>query len=257
MRLTETVIKCENLTKSFNHLLAVNSLDLEIEKGEIMGFLGPNGAGKSTTINMICGLLSPDKGFVKLFGKDLRKHIKLRHKIGFCPQENIFWGKLTGLEQLEFAGRIYGLGFKESRNRGKKLLDQLGLKAKTNKISTKWSGGMKRRLNIALALIHDPEILILDEPESGLDPQSRVMVRDFVRSLVPQKTVILTTHNMDEADRMSDRVAIIDHGKLIALGSPGELKASLEGEDQIKEWVVREKTLEDVFIKLTGNELRS
>jgi len=199
----------------------------------------------------------PDEGSVKLFGKDLRKDKALRHKIGFCPQENIFWPKLNGLEQLQFMARMYGFGMQESKIRASQLLDQLGLSAKAGKVSAKWSGGMKRRLNIALALIHDPEILILDEPEAGLDPQSRVMVRDFVRSLVPQKTVLLTTHNMDEAERMSERVAVIDGGKLIALGTPKELKASIGGEEQIKEWVVREKTLEDVFIKLTGKKLRS
>jgi len=206
---------------------------------------------------MICGLMNPDEGSVKLFGQDLRKNKALRHKIGFCPQENIFWPKLSGQEQLQFMARMYGFGMQESKIRASQLLDQLGLSAKAGKISAKWSGGMKRRLNIALALIHDPEILILDEPEAGLDPQSRVMVRDFVRSLVPQKTVLLTTHNMDEAERMSERVAVIDGGELIALGTPEELKASIGGEEQIKEWVVREKTLEDVFIKLTGKKLRS
>jgi len=251
------VIQCENLSKRFGQLLAVDCLDLGIKKGEILGFLGPNGAGKSTTINMICGLLNPDEGSVKIFEEDLRKNRTLRYKIGFCPQENIFWPKLTGLEQLQFMARMYGYGRKESRKRGQHLLDHLGLSSKASKMSAKWSGGMKRRLNIALALIHDPEILILDEPEAGLDPQSRVMVRDFVRSLVPEKTVLLTTHNMDEAERMSERVAVIDNGKLIALGTSKELKNSIGGEDQIKEWVVREKTLEDVFIKLTGKKLRS
>jgi len=141
--------------------------------------------------------------------------------------------------------------------RAYQLLDQLGLKGKASSVTAKWSGGMKRRLNIALALIHDPEILILDEHEAGLDPQSRVMVREFIKSFVPHKTVLLTTHNMDEADRMSERVAVIDSGKIIALGTPGELKALIGGEQQIKEWVVREKTLEDVFIQLTGKKLRS
>ena len=253
----EYVIQCENLSKKFGQLLAVDGLDLGVKKGEILGFLGPNGAGKSTTINIICGLLNPDEGSVKIFGEDLRKNRALRCKIGFCPQENIFWPKLTGLEQLQFMARMYGYGMRESRERGLHLLDQLGLSSKAGKVSAKWSGGMKRRLNIALAIIHDPEILILDEPEAGLDPQSRVMVRDFIRSQVPEKTVLLTTHNMDEAERMSERVAVIDNGKLIALGTPKELKKSIGGEDQIKEWVVREKTLEDVFIKLTGKKLRS
>jgi len=251
------VIECRKLSKHFGSLKAVDELDLEVYSGEILGFLGPNGAGKSTTINMICGLLNPDKGEVMVYGNDLRAGPKLRYKIGLCPQDNIFWPKLTGLEQLQFMARMYGIGIKESRERGKKLLDELGLSGKSGKMADKWSGGMKRRLNIALALIHDPEILVLDEPEAGLDPQSRVMVREFIRSFTPRKTVLLTTHNMDEADRMSERVAVIDNGKIIALGTPRELKASLGGEEKVREWVVREKTLEDVFISLTGKNLRS
>ncbi len=250
------VIICENLSKSYGSTRAVDNLNLEIRQGEIFGFLGPNGAGKSTAINIICGLLNPDDGHVRIFDQDLRKNRELRLKIGLCPQDNIFWPKLTGLEQLQFMARMYGIGFKESRQRGMELLDNLGLAEKSGKRTSGWSGGMKRRLNIALALIHDPEILILDEPEAGLDPQSRILVREYIKSCIPAKTVLLTTHNMDEADRMSDRLGIIDHGKLIALGTPGELKKSIGGEMEVKEWVVREKTLEDVFIKLTGKELR-
>lgn len=250
------IIECENLQKRFGHLNAVDGLSFDIRQGEIFGFLGPNGAGKTTAINIICGLLNPDGGFVKIFGEDLRQNQDMRFKIGLCPQDNIFWPKLTGLEQLQFMARMYGIGLKESKQRGIKLLDNLGLSEKSGKRSSGWSGGMKRRLNIALALIHDPEILILDEPEAGLDPQSRIMVRDFIKSCIPTKTVLLTTHNMDEADRMSDRLGIIDRGKLIAMGTPKELKQSIDGEMEVKEWVVREKTLEDVFIKLTGKELR-
>lgn len=251
------VIRCVDLSRRFGELKAVNKLNLEIMPGEIFGFLGPNGAGKSTSINIICGLLNPDGGRVEILGRDLKQNQNIKLKIGLCPQENIFWSKLTGLEQLQFMARMYGMGFKESRKRGEKLLDDLGLSEKATKKSSAWSGGMKRRLNIALALIHDPEILILDEPEAGLDPQSRVMVRDFIKSQVPEKTVLLTTHNMDEADRMSHRVGIIDKGSMIAVGTPDELKKSVDGEMEVKEWVVRQKTLEDVFIQLTGKELRS
>lgn len=251
------VIICENLTKSYGSARALNSLNLEVMQGEIFGFLGPNGAGKTTSINIICGLLRPDGGRVSILGSDLRQNRDLRLRIGLCPQENIFWPKLTGLEQLQFMARMYGMGFKNSRKRGEKLLDDLGLGEKTTKKSSDWSGGMKRRLNIALALIHDPEILILDEPEAGLDPQSRVMIRDYIKSCVPRKTILLTTHNMDEAERMSNRVGIIDNGSMIAVGTPQELKKSVDGEMEIKELVIRQKTLEDVFIHLTGKELRS
>ena len=251
------VIKCVDLTRKFGEVRAVNNLNLEVMRGEIFGFLGPNGAGKSTSINIICGLLNPDAGRVEILGGDLKRNHQLKLKIGLCSQENIFWPKLSGVEQLQFMARMYGIGFKESRKRAERLLEDLGLSRKAAKKSSAWSGGMKRRLNIALALIHDPEILILDEPEAGLDPQSRVMVRDFIKAQVPRKTVLLTTHNMDEADRMVDRVGIIDNGSMIAIGTPDDLKKSVDGEMEVKEWIVRRKTLEDVFIQLTGKELRS
>jgi ABC-2 type transport system ATP-binding protein len=250
-------VSCIDLCKSFGALTAVDHFSLDIFQGEILGFLGPNGAGKSTTINMICGLLQPNHGQVLIDGEELKTHPVNRIKIGVCPQNNIFWSRLTGLEQLIFMARMYGINRSDARHRALSLLDQLGLSQKASARSGKWSGGMKRRLNIALALIHQPEILILDEPETGLDPQSRVMVREMIKSLVPEMTVILTTHNMDEADRMADRVAVIDVGRLIALGTPKELKDSIGGKDEIREVIVREKTLEDVFIHLTGKNLRS
>lgn len=219
-------------------------MTFSVQRGEIFGFLGPNGAGKSTTIQMVCGLLKPDSGKVTILGQDLRTQKEIAHTIGICPQENVFWNKLTGMEQLVFLAGMYGWSKTAAKKRAEKLLADLGLDAKKKTLSGKWSGGMKRRLNIALALIHDPEILVLDEPEAGLDPQSRVLVRDYIRSLTPDKTVLLTTHNMDEADRMSDRIAIIDAGRIIQLGRPDTLKKSGE-------------TLEDVFIRLTGKQLRS
>lgn len=244
MTTNNPVIRCHELSKSFGTLQAVDQLSFEVNPGEIFGFLGPNGAGKSTSIRMISGLLRPDTGQVLIHGETLVKHRELAWSIGLCPQENIFWSKLTGMEQLVFLARMYRIPHRDARKRASHLLDRLGLNEKANKVSEKWSGGMKRRLNIALALVHDPPVLILDEPEAGLDPQSRVMVREFIRSMTPKKTVILTTHNMDEADRMSDRVAIIDSGRIIAQGAPSELKD--QGE-----------TLEDVFIRLTGKQLRT
>jgi len=237
-------IECKNLSKFYGSKAAVQHMDLKVAKGEILGFLGPNGAGKSTSIKMICGLLRPDSGLVYINGLELRKNPHLSKIIGFCPQENIFWPKLNGLEQLRFMATMYGVKWKDSKKRALRLLDGLGLSSKSKFQTSKWSGGMKRRLNIALALIHDPDILILDEPEAGLDPQSRIIVREYFRAMVPQKTILLTTHNIDEADRMSDRVAIIDDGKIIALGNPTVLKRE-------------EESLEDVFIRLTGKSLRS
>jgi ABC-2 type transport system ATP-binding protein len=156
--------------------------------------------------------------------------------IGYCPQENIYYPKLTCLEQLMFIGQMYNLSLRQAKHQAAALLDRLGLKDKSGAYAGKLSGGMKRRLNICLALIHDPEILILDEPEAGLDPQSRVLVREYIRELGSTKTIILTTHNMDEADRLADRVAIIDHGKLLLLDTPQKLKRTI-GEGDILEVV--------------------
>jgi len=222
----EVAIKISNLTKAFGSLVAVNNISLQIYKGEILGFLGPNGAGKTTSINIISGLLSPTEGDIAIFGKISNKNI-LKKRIGICPQENIYWPKLTCSEQLHFVGKMYDIPNSILNNRTSELLEFMALNSKRNTFASKLSGGMKRRLNICLALIHDPEILILDEPEAGLDPQSRILVRNYIKSLANDKTIILTTHNMDEADRLSDRVAIIDHGKLLMIDSPENLKKSI------------------------------
>ncbi len=216
------MISIEHLTKKFGDLLAVDDLSLTINQGEILGLLGPNGAGKTTTIRMLCALLETDGGEIKWDSRD-----DLSEIIGFCPQENLFWPRLTCLEQLVFLGKMHGMSTENVHERANELLNTLGLSAKAAVYASKLSGGMQRRLNIALALIHDPPVLILDEPEAGLDPQSRILVRDLIRSLGHQKTVIVTTHNMDEAERLSDRVAIIDHGKLLIVGSVDSLKETL------------------------------
>ncbi|MCK9347211.1 MAG: ABC transporter ATP-binding protein [Bacteroidales bacterium] len=222
---------------------------MEIYRNEIFGLLGPNGAGKTTTINMICGLLPVSEGKITFPG-NVRKD--RRSFIGYCPQENIYYPKLTCLEQLLFMGQMYDQPFQLLKKRAFKLLHLLGLDDKTNVMAGNLSGGMKRRLNICLALIHDPEIVILDEPEAGLDPQSRMLVRDYIRSCKKEKTVILTTHNMDEADRITDRLAIIDHGKLLLLDTPQNLKKTM-GEGDILEMLtedVSESVLNDFIEKM-------
>jgi ABC-2 type transport system ATP-binding protein len=228
--LSEPIIWVENLYRSFGDLKAVDNLSFEVCKNEIFGLLGPNGAGKSTTINMICGLLKPSSGKIH-FAEGFN-----RSAIGYCPQENIFYPKLTCLEQLVFIGEMYSLSNQSVKRRADELLEALGLNSKRKNLAANLSGGMKRRLNIALALVHDPEIVILDEPEAGLDPQSRVLVRDFIKAMGKEKTVILTTHNMDEADRLSDRVAIMDHGKLLLLDTPEKLKKQI-GEGDLLELI--------------------
>ena len=306
------VLQTQKLTKRYNGLTAVDNLTLDVHQGEIFGLLGPNGAGKTTSIHMMCGLLAPDAGQVFIQGKAIDSgDVNVRARVGVCPQQAIFWEKLTCREQLEFIGEMYNVPRQLAQQRGNELLDILGLSEKRDKLASTLSGGMQRRLNLALGLVHDPEILVLDEPEAGLDPQSRILVRDYIRSLARQKTIILTTHNMDEADRMADRVAIIDHGKLLVMDTPEALKRTVgEGDvlelqvkglviahvlatlqkitpnvsaventitlrgssiieklpaiieaiqaidGQIGEVHLRENTLEDVFISLTGRRLR-
>ena len=229
------VLSAAGLVKRYGQLTAGDGLSLEIYQGEVFGFLGPNGAGKTTSINMLCGLLRPDRGEVRIHGERVDGgSAAVRARVGVCPQNIIIWGQLTCLEQLVFIGEMYGLPGKDCRQRGLRLLEELGLAEKQNALGRTLSGGMQRRLNLALALVHDPEILVLDEPEAGLDPQSRVLVREFVKSLARRKTVILTTHNMDEAERMADRVAIIDHGSLLVVDTPAALKRSV-GEGDVLE----------------------
>ena len=244
----ETMIKIEGLKKRFGEFLAVDGLNFDIYRNEVFGLLGPNGAGKTTTISMICGLLPISEGKITF---DSHQQKDRKSIIGYCPQENIFYPKLTCLEQLIFMGKMYGLSSRTVKARAIELLNLLGLEEKNNVRANNLSGGMKRRLNICLALIHNPEILILDEPEAGLDPQSRILVRDFIKVLGKEKTIILTTHNMDEADRLADRVAIIDHGKLLLLDTPQNLKRTV-GEGDILE-LVTENGTESMMNKFAKN----
>jgi ABC-2 type transport system ATP-binding protein len=233
--MSSTVLQVEGLTKRYGSLTAVRDLTLEVYEGEVFGLLGPNGAGKTTAINMMCGLLKPDAGRVTVHGMPIRGgDADVRSRVGVCPQDIVLWKQLTCLEQLEFIGRMYGASRQDARRRGEWLLEEMELSAKRGSLARTLSGGMLRRLNLAMALVHDPEIVVLDEPEAGLDPQSRVRVRDFLQSLARKKTVILTTHNMDEADRVADRVAIIDHGELLVLDTPEALKRSV-GEGDVLE----------------------
>lgn len=229
----ENILSIKNLSKSYNGFKVVDNLSFDVYRGEIFGFLGPNGAGKTTTISMLCGLLNADSGDIIINGLPIKDNPKeARALIGMCPQNVVIWKDLTCMEQIEFIGGMYDIPVKEARKRGFELLEAMGLIEKKDKRGKTLSGGMQRRLNIILALIHNPELVILDEPEAGLDPQSRVLVREYIKTLASKKTVILTTHNMDEAERMADRVAIIDRGKLLVVDTPDKLK---EGSEQILE----------------------
>jgi ABC-2 type transport system ATP-binding protein len=218
-------IQTRNITKRYGTLTAVEGLSLDVYEGEVFGLLGPNGAGKTTSINMLCGLLKPDAGEVFVGGKSItNSDAKVKSQVGVCPQNINLWNSLTCLEQMQYLGEIYGLKKKTARKRSRQLLRELDLEEKMNQLARTLSGGMQRRLNLAMALVHDPEILVLDEAEAGLDPQSRVLVREYIKCLARRKTIILTTHNMDEAERVADRVAIIDHGRLLIVDTPEALK---------------------------------
>jgi ABC-2 type transport system ATP-binding protein len=242
-------LKTIQISKRFNDIQAVHKLDLEIHSGEVFGLLGPNGAGKSTTINMICGLLPADEGQIVINGTTMDADERaIKARIGVCPQEIVLWQKLTCLEQLLFTARMYDVPARKARENSVKLLHDLGLYEKRHKLAQTLSGGMQRRLNILMALVHDPELIILDEPEAGLDPQSRVLVREYIRGLARQKTIVFTTHNMDEADRICDRVAIIDHGSVLCVDTPAQLK-HLHGNSRVLELWLEEREPAPSLIK--------
>jgi ABC-2 type transport system ATP-binding protein len=211
------ILKAESIVKSYGNILAVDDISFEIYRGEIFGFLGPNGAGKTTTIKIMSGLLKPDSGTVTIDCPDNGK------STGICPQHIVVWENLTCMEQILFMGKMYNMKYDEVIAKGNELLESLGLTGIKDRLAKKLSGGMQRRLNIALALIHSPEIVFLDEPQAGLDPQSRVLVRDYIRSIKKKTTVVLTTHDMEEAEKLSDRICIIDKGRLLVTGTADEI----------------------------------
>ena len=242
-----SAIMVQDLVKKFEDVTAVDGLSLEVQKGELFGLLGPNGAGKTTTVNVLCGLIKPTSGTVKIGDYDVQKETaKVKKIIGVCPQESAMYPYLTGTENVELFGNLHTMDKETLKKRRDMLLEKMGLMEDAKRKSDKYSGGMKRRLSLILALIHDPQIAFLDEPTVGMDPQSRHAVWDFIKELKKEdKTIILTTHYMEEAEELCDRVGIIDHGKLIALGNPQTLISKK-----------KVKNLEEVFIALTGRKIR-
>jgi len=245
--LNPAAIVIDNITKKFEDVTAVDGLSLTVEKGELFGFLGPNGSGKTTTINMLCGLLEPTTGSAKICGYDIRKETNnVKELIGVSPQETAVYPALTGKENIELFASLHTMPKEKLRRNVDELLKKLSLQDQSKRRAGKYSGGMMRRINLAMALVHDPEIAFLDEPTVGMDPQSRQAVWDFIRELKTRnKTVLLTTHYMEEAEGLCDRIGIIDHGKLIALGTPQQLKRQFNS-----------KNLEEVFLQLTGRRIR-
>jgi len=241
---SEIVIK--DLSKNFGDVTAVNGLNLEIRKGEMFGFLGPNGAGKTTTISMLCGLLEPTAGSAQIAGFDVGKEPqKVKELIGVCPQEVAVYKFLTGMENLVLFGNLHGMDKQALKERAAFLVNQADFSDASKRRAKGYSGGMMRQLNLMIALIGDPEIVFLDEPTVGMDARARRRTWEYIGSLKDQgKTVILTTHYIEEAQALSDRVGIIDYGELIDLGTPEELMGKHESED-----------LEAVFLKITGRRI--
>jgi ABC-2 type transport system ATP-binding protein len=225
-------IRVDGLTKRFKDLKAVDQISFEVERGELFGLLGPNGAGKTTTINMLCTLLKPTSGYAEVAGYDVSKSRDMvRNSIGIVFQETALDERLTGRENLDFHSVMYGIPPDVRRRRIDDVLDLVELKDKANVLVEKYSGGMKRRLEIARGLIHRPKVLFLDEPSLGLDAQTRRNIWEYVKKLNEEDvTIILTTHYMEEADYLCDRVAIMDHGRIVAIDTPGNLKDALGGD---------------------------
>lgn len=217
----------KQLRKQFGDVVAVRDLDLSIAAGELTVLIGPNGAGKTTFLRMLCGVLKPTQGLLLVEGRTgvARQHFSRWH-VGYCPQALVVWPDLTCLEQLVLLGQMYNLSRVQARTRAREVLASLALATSEDTLACQLSGGMQRRLNIALALMHNPDFLVLDEPSAGLDPQGRALIRDLLRSWVCQhhKTVLVSTHDMGEAERISDRILLMDHGQIIAEGTPEELR---------------------------------
>src|ERR1700760_5045628 len=242
------MISVRNLTKRFGDFPAVQDVTFNVKKGEIFAFLGPNGAGKSTTIKMLTTLLSPTSGSVEIDGLDPAKHPnQVRKQIGIVFQDPSLDTELTAYENIEFHGVLYHVPKRVRRERIPRLLELFGLWERKDSFVKEFSGGMRRRLEIARCLLHTPKIIFLDEPTLGLDPQTRHQLWSQVRVLNQdeQVTVFLTTHYMEEAERVADRIAIIDHGRIVAEGTAAALRDQTGG-----------RTLEDAFIALTGHGIR-
>ncbi|KYH30834.1 putative ABC transporter ATP-binding protein YbhF [Clostridium tepidiprofundi DSM 19306] len=222
-----SIVKIEELTKKFGDIIAVDDVNIEIKEGEIYGLLGPNGAGKSTMINIMCGLLRATKGKVKILDKDINEHsMFVKKNIGVVPQNIAIYEDLTAYENVKFFASLYGLKGNVLKERTKEALEFVGLYDRSKSIPKNFSGGMKRRLNIACALAHKPNIIIMDEPTVGIDPQSRNHILKSIKKLNDMgSTIIYTTHYMEEAEAICTKIGIMDHGKIIAEGTKEELEA--------------------------------
>ena len=245
-------IVVDHLTKKFGDFTADDDLDFSVSRDEIFGILGPNGAGKSTLIRMLTTLIKPTSGKALVMGHDVEhRTARVRHEIGVISQASTIDGDLTAWESLNLYGKFYGMGRQERTERATEMLQTVGLWDWRDKAAGTYSGGMRRRLEIARGLIHRPRVFFLDEPTTGLDPQSRRVIWELLEKLRKEGdlTILICTHYMDEADRLCDRLAIIDHGKIVALGTPRELKATVPGQDILTVQFFHEAT-EELLVAL-------
>ncbi|MHC4104880.1 MAG: ABC transporter ATP-binding protein, partial [Planctomycetota bacterium] len=245
------MIKADNLKKRYGEVVAVDDVSFEVEKGETFGLLGPNGAGKTTTIQLLCGLIKPDSGTVALGGKTDPSLVEVRSSLGVVPQALAIYQELSARQNLRFFGRMYGLSGRLLNERIENCLEIAGLKKRSNDRASKYSGGMKRRLNMVCSFLHEPPLLLLDEPTVGVDPQSRNLIFDTIEDMKKQgRTIIYTTHYMEEAQRLCNRVAILDHGRILDIdnvdnlikkhGGPSRIEAEFEklsSPESIKEFI--------------------
>ncbi|MBO4282558.1 MAG: ABC transporter ATP-binding protein [Bacteroidales bacterium] len=246
-----TILRIEKLRKTYpnGNKEVLTGLDLTIGQGEIYGFLGPNGAGKTTTVNILAGLLKQDSGNIEIFGKPVASDRKnTMRRVGFVPQSIAIYPELTAYENLSVFGSVYGISRPELTNRIGKLLDLFGLEKFRDKKAASFSGGMKRSLNLMVGILHNPDLLILDEPTVGIDVQSKVVILEYLKTLNSHGTTILyTSHDMEEAEHLCTRVGIIDGGKLVAADSPEALARRFPECHDLK----------SVYLELTGKELRT
>ena len=223
-------VRASALSRAFGPLTAVDGVDLEVTTGELFSLLGPNGAGKTTTIRMLCCLLRPSSGTATVMGHDIRDDpLSVKRVIDISPQETAVAEHLNAWENLSLMAGLHGVNKQDARRRAGDLLEMMGLTGRAKERARRYSGGMKRRLSIAMALVSDPQVLFLDEPTLGLDPQSRRAIWEHIGQLRRRTTIMLTTHYLEEADALADRVGIMDGGEIVALGTPSQLKDSISG----------------------------
>lgn len=241
---SQTIVKIQNLQKNYGQKQVLHGIDLEIKSGQIIGYIGPNGAGKSTTVKILCGLISEFQGNITIFDKDLRTQaIEIKKQVGYIPENAVLYESLTPMEFMEFIGEMRGLEIEQTRDKAEKLMDIFEMKPSLNQRISTFSKGMRQKVMICSALLHNPDLIFMDEPLSGLDANSVIMVKEMLVHLAREgKTVFYSSHIMDVVEKISDRIILIDQGKVIADGSFEELSK-----------LANDENLEKMFTRLTGN----